>query len=113
MFERIRTLFCTWTPWEKRLLATLAGGLAGKHRDILTNQIAAVNKVQRLLEWVEIDVYCMRHGRVSWDDVPKFFDEREFVLARASTFIGGKRIQSQLSCGRALFQHRERCACEA
>lgn len=80
------------------MLAALIEALGHKHRDILRKQIEAVNKVQRILGWVEIDLYVMRSRRVCWDDVPKFFDDREFTLARASTFVDGKRIRSELSC---------------
>jgi hypothetical protein len=98
MFESIRTKFCKWTPWEERLLAALAEQLGRKHRDIFQKQIDAVNKFQRIVGWTEIDLYVMRRGRVCWDDVPRFFDDREFTLARASTFLDGKRIQSELWC---------------
>ena len=98
MFEGIRTLFCKWTPWEERLLSALIEGLGHKHRNILRKQIEMVNKVQRIVGWTEIDLYVMRSGCVYWDNVPKFFDDREFTLARASTFVGNKRIQSELSC---------------
>ena len=98
MFESVRTLFCKWTPWEERLLATLAGQLSHKQRDIFQKQIEAVNRVQRIVGWAEIDLYVMRRGRVCRDGVPSFFDDREFTLARASTFVGEERIQSALSC---------------
>lgn len=98
MFEGLRTLFCKWTPWEERLLAALSEQLGHKHREILQEQIAAVNRVQRIVSWVEIDLYVIRRGRVCWDDVSKFFDDREFMLARAATFVADKRIHSELSC---------------
>jgi hypothetical protein len=98
MFESIRTLTRKWTPWEERLLAALTEKIGNKHRDIFQKQVESVNKVQRIVGWAEIDLYVMRHGRVCWDAVPKFFDDREFTLARASTFIGVKRIQSELAC---------------
>lgn len=80
------------------MLAALTEQLGRKHRDILQKQSEAVNKVQRIVGWAEIDLYVMRGGRVCWDNVPKFFDEGEFTLARASTFVGDKRIQSELTC---------------
>lgn len=98
MFESIRVWSRKWTPWEERLLAALTEKFGHKHRDIFQKQIQAVNKVQRIVGWTEIDLYVMRHGRVCWDDIPKFFDDREFTLARASTFVGDKRIQSELAC---------------
>jgi hypothetical protein len=98
MFEDIRVAFCKWTPWEENLLTALTETLGHKHRDTLRKQIEAVSKVQRILGWAEIDLYVMRGRRVCWDDVPKFFDDREFTLARASTVVNGTRIQSELSC---------------
>ncbi|HEU0011706.1 MAG TPA: hypothetical protein VFT34_17960 [Verrucomicrobiae bacterium] len=98
MFESIRTLFRKWTPWEERLLTALSERLGRKHCDIFRQQIDAVNKVQRIVGWAEIDLYVIRGGRVCWDDVPKWFDDREFTLARASTIVDERRIQSELSC---------------
>src|SRR6266404_8235739 len=103
MFEGIRVLFCKWTPWEERLLAALVDSIGHKHRDILRQQLKAVNKVQRILGWVEIDLYVKKGGRICRDDIPKFFDDREFTLARASTFVDGKRIQSELFCVSGFF----------
>ena len=98
MFESIRTLTRKWTPWEDRLLSALTEKFGHKHLDIFKKQIKAVNKIQRIVGWTEIDLYVMRRSRVCWDEVPKFFDDQEFTLARASTFIGDKRIQSELTC---------------
>jgi hypothetical protein len=94
MFEGIRALFCKWTPWEAKLLEALTTTLGEKHKRILLEQLQAVHKVQRILGWSEIDLYA-KNG---WDGVAKFFDDREFTLARASTFVGDKRIQSELFC---------------
>lgn len=76
----------------------LMESMGHKHRDILRRQLEAVNKVQRILGWVEIDLYVKKGGRVCCNGVPKFFDDREFTLARALTFVDGKRIQSELFC---------------
>ena len=80
------------------MLAALTEKFGHKHREIFRKQIEAVNKVQRIVGWTEIDLYVMRHGRVCWEDIPKFFDDREFTLARSWTFNGDKRIQSELVC---------------
>ena len=85
------------------MLAALTEKFGRNHREIFQKQIDAVNKVQRIVGWTEIDLYVMRQGRVCWDDIPKFFDDQEFTLARASTFFGAKRIQSKLSCVRGHF----------
>jgi hypothetical protein len=103
MFESIRTWARKWAPWEERLLAALHEKFGRNHREILQRQIDAVNKIQRIVGWTEIDLYVMRHGRMCWDDIPKFLEDRDFTLARASTFFGEKRIQSDLSCVRRLF----------
>jgi hypothetical protein len=99
MFERIRASFCKWTPWEERLLASLTERLGHKHREVLRKQLEAVVKIQRILDWSEINLYANN----SWEGVPKFFDDREFSLARASTFVGAKRIQSECFCVKGHF----------
>src|SRR5689334_6933986 len=98
MFENIRTMFCKWTPWEEHLLRLLTQKLGDKHRQIILSQLEAINKIQRIVGWTEIDFYVMRKGHVSWEGVPMLFDDREFTLARASTFADGGRIQSELFC---------------
>lgn len=98
MFESIRALTRKWTPWEEGLLSALSEKFGEKPREIFRKQIEAVNKVQRIVGWAEIDLYVMQSGRVCWNDIPMFFDDREFTLARASTFVGDKRIQSELTC---------------
>ena len=98
MFESIRTMFRKWTPWEERLLGLLTQSLGDKHREAMLSQLKAVNKIQRIVGWTEIDFYVMKRGQVSWEGVPALFDDREFTLARASTFADGGRIQSELVC---------------
>ena len=80
------------------MLHLLSQKLGDKHRKILLSQLEAINKIQRIVGWTEIDFYVTKRGQVSWDGVHAFFDDREFTLARASTFTGGARIQSEVFC---------------
>jgi hypothetical protein len=98
MLADIRALFCRWTPWESQILSRLSDALAAEHRAPLQAQIEAVNKIQRIVGWAEIDLYVMRRGRVCWDNVPSFGDREEFRLAKARTLIDGATVGSELFC---------------
>lgn len=98
MITALRAAFRTWTPWEEKVVAAVEGGLAPKHQGVLRAQLAAVNKVQRILGWREIDFYVMREGRVDWSGVPLFLDEGEFSLATVCTRVGTERFETQVWC---------------
>ncbi len=80
------------------MLGLLMQKLGDRHRQIISSQLGAINKIHRIVGWTEIDFYVMRKGQVCWDGVPALFDDREFTLVRASTFAEGGRIQSGLFC---------------
>jgi len=44
-------------------------------------QVACINKVQRLLEWNEIEFYCMRFLKIRWPEAVLFEDKGEFIIA--------------------------------
>jgi len=81
------------------------GGHVGGHYAIgcqgagyRSQQLAAVNKVQRIVGWREIDLYVMRKGRVDRSGLPALFDDREFVLAKMVTKIGDRRLHTTANC---------------
>ncbi|MFM2293729.1 MAG: hypothetical protein RLZZ350_142 [Verrucomicrobiota bacterium] len=98
MIANIRTLFCKWTPWETLVLRELCNPLAAEHRRVIETQLQAINKIQRIVGWTEIDFYVTRKGRVCWDGVPMLNDTSEFLLAKASTRVGNVTIESELTC---------------
>lgn len=98
MIAALRTAFRTWTPWEEALTSAVLSKLNPKTQCILRTQLAAVNKVQRLLGGREIDLYVKKKGKVDRSSLPKLFDEREFVLAKTVTKVGEERVYTALCC---------------
>jgi len=60
-------------------------------------QIAAINHVQRLPHWTEIDFYHLRGGKSDWTSVPTFPNTGEFPLAALKFAVEGKRFKATLS----------------
>ena len=87
-----------WTPWEEALTKTVLAKLGIKSQEIVSAQLAGVNKVQRILDWREIDLYVKRKGKVDRSGVPKLFDDREFVLAKTVTKLESSRIYTRIFC---------------
>jgi hypothetical protein len=98
MIASLRTAFRTWTPWEEAVTAAVLTKLNDKSRETLSSQLVAVNKVQRLLGWREIDLYVMKKGKVERRGLPVLFDDREFVLAKVVTKTGERQIHTSLNC---------------
>ena len=98
MITALRTAFCTWTPWEEKITAAVVGRLEQKAREIIKGQLAAVNKVQRIVGWREVDLYVMKKGKVDWSGLPMLCDDREFVLATVSTKAGADRFETKVCC---------------
>jgi len=54
-----------------------------------SEQVAHINKVQRLLEWNEIEFYCKRWFRIQWPpDIP-FGNRSEFELGSGTLTASG------------------------
>lgn len=98
MLTVLRTAFRTWIPWEETLTKAVLSKLGPKSQSILRAQLAAVNKVQRILGWRGIDLYVMKRGKVDRRGLPVLFDDREFVLAKTVTKVGEKRFETTVSC---------------
>ena len=60
-------------------------------------QIAAINRIQRILNWQEIDFYCMRFPRrVVWNPIVLFPNRSEFTLASITYSTGGISLETTL-----------------
>lgn len=86
-----------FSPLEERLFAAVRGVLGGEVRAVFDAQLRAINHVQRLPGWTEIDYYRRRYGRVDWQDVPMFPRTGEFQLARVE-FSVRRHYRATLSC---------------
>jgi hypothetical protein len=68
-------------PFERAVLESVGASLSGEMRERFLAQLQHINKVQRLLEWNEVEFYCMRLFKVRWPENVLFHDRAEFVLA--------------------------------
>ncbi len=61
-------------------MSKVGSSLSPEQRDQLAAQVTHINKVQRLLDWNEIEFYCMRWFKVRWPTAVLFENHCEFVL---------------------------------
>lgn len=98
MIATLRMIFRRWTPWEEALTRAVLAQVGPKTQEIIRTQLAAVNKIQRIVGWREIDLYVMKGGRVDRSGLPTLFDDREFVLAKTATKVHSQRINTSVCC---------------
>lgn len=67
-------------PFEQAVLGGIGSMLQGSQRDQFADQVSHINKVQRLLDWREIEFYCMHWFKVRWPSAILFQRREEFEL---------------------------------
>jgi hypothetical protein len=67
-------------PFENVILSKVGSSLSLEQSAQFAAQVAHINKVQRLLEWNEIEFYCIRWFEVRWPTESLFQNHGEFVL---------------------------------
>jgi hypothetical protein len=67
-------------PFEQRVLTATWGMLNEAGRALFVEQVRSINKVQRLLDWREIEFYSMRWFKVHWPEEALFRERDEFEL---------------------------------
>ena len=93
--KRLSLLFSRFSPVEKTLLEAVEKALPGEEARLFRSQLGAVNQVQRILDWTEIDFYCLRFMRViAWNPTVLFPNRSEFILARIAFTADGKELES-------------------
>jgi hypothetical protein len=95
MFESLRTLFCRFTPVEERLLAEFTKLLPSGVAEKVQSQIAAFNRVQRLLDWTEVNFYHLRRGKPAWEEVERCADKSELNVAEIRFLVGDKSFRAR------------------
>jgi hypothetical protein len=96
MFKRLSLLLKTFTPVEERLLEEISEALPEHIRDVYLKQTHSINKVQRYLDWTEINFYHLRRGRPDWGSVQPFKRTDEFTLASVGYRIKGIDFETTL-----------------
>lgn len=81
---------------ESLILQTIRSHLSNDESTLWDKQIAAINKVQRLPEGVEVNFYRMKRGRPSFDGQIAFRNDAEELLI-ATVRISSLRIDDHLT----------------
>ena len=79
-------------PYEVAILEAVGSSLPTALSELLSKQLAVVNKVQRLLEWTEIELYCMRWFKVRWPEEVLFPRRDEHSLGRVTCVFGAVEV---------------------
>ena len=98
IFRRLTLLWRTFTPVEKAILEAVADSIPSEARPKIRRQIQSINRVQRILDWTEINLYCARRGKVAWPDEAMFDNQGEFELAKLPFSAAGREFESTLWC---------------
>jgi hypothetical protein len=75
------------------ILGSIGPALPEGQRDLFVKQLAHINKVQRLLDWNEIEFYCMSWFKVRWPDSVLFEDHGELELGGGTLRADGAEVQ--------------------
>lgn len=72
-------------PFEIRMIEEVKNRLEGEGASLLQRQLDAINKIQRLAEGKEVNLYQMRFGRAAFDEKLRFpIADDEALLATVS-----------------------------
>ena len=83
-----------YTPLEQSVLTAVRARLAEPAAALFQQQIDAVNHIQRILDWEEIDLYVMRFPRrVRWPEAVLFPNRSEFQLAHLNCVADGNTFE--------------------
>jgi len=83
-------------PYEVAVLEAVASSLPAELSELLSKQLAVVNRVQRLLEWNEIELYCMRWFKVRWPQEVFFRRHDEHSLGRVTCAFGAVEVPIEI-----------------
>jgi hypothetical protein len=68
-------------PFEKVVLSAVYDALPSNLRQTFAVQVGCINKVQRILEWNEIEFYSMRWFKLDWPEEALFAERKEVCIA--------------------------------
>lgn len=98
IFRRLTLLWRTFTPVEEAILEAVADSIPPEAEPKIRRQIQSINRVQRILDWTEINLYSARRGKVTWPDESLFDNQGEFELAKLRFSAAGREFESSLWC---------------
>lgn len=91
MLDQLRALLggsASFYPYESRILEEVKSRLGEESRTRFERQIQVINKVQRLADGKEVNLYQMRHGKPAFDDSLRFPNTADEELLATITLSG-------------------------
>lgn len=67
-------------PFERLILDKVGAALPSRLQEPFAAQLQLINKVQRLLDWREVEFYRMHWFRVNWPQSVLFANREAFIL---------------------------------
>ena len=98
MLRMIRLMWHTLTPVEVAILDSVTPLLSPKTGAIYRQQVSAINRVQRPLQWTEINFYRMVRRKPDWTGIAQFPRHDEFTLAASTYRFGNNKFKSRIIC---------------
>jgi hypothetical protein len=96
MFHKLTLLWRRFTPIEESILSEVGRVLPDNCREKFVRQRQAINKVQRILDWTEINFYSMRQGAAYLDPCIAFINRGELKLAEIKFSIQERNFYATL-----------------
>jgi hypothetical protein len=96
MFRRLSLLWRRFTPIEEAVFAEVEKALPAGCKEKFVRQRQAINRVQRILDWTEINFYSVRRGAVNWEPSIAFRNRGELELAEIRFSIQRRDFRSTL-----------------
>lgn len=102
MLEQLRALLggrASFYPFENRILQEVQSRLGDESRTQFERQIRVINKVQRLADGKEVNLYQMRQGKPAFDDslrFPSAADEELLATVTLSVANSGGKLKAEV-----------------
>jgi hypothetical protein len=99
ILNTIKNWFSLYRPYEKAILDSLVINCPECTKSILLKQLDCINKVQRHADGREVNLYCMKHGRVHFDNSLRFPNDSSellFAIANINSTIQKQSIQTEI-----------------
>jgi hypothetical protein len=98
-------------PFERQLLMAVRDTLPFPLLDRFDAQVLVINRVQRLLDWREIEFYRMHWFRVKWPESLLFDFKGEVLLEVVNCAFGEQKVKVEVfSVGGHLFSLESKVA---
>lgn len=96
--KRLTLFWKRFTPLEAKILSEVQLALSQECGHIFKAQIAAINLVQRHIDWSEVLFYRKKGKRIDWSDILSFPIKKNLRLAKVDFYIDHQSYQATVNC---------------